>query len=80
MKSRFSARFPALAALLYLSTIGQAEAQSGMAIVANERADTLTILSPELEVVRTIQTCARPRAIHFNADHSAFLLDVRMMT
>lgn len=49
-------------------------AQSGNAIVTNERGDTLSILSPELEVIRTVDTCARPRGVHFNADRSSFFV------
>ena len=65
--------FPALLLAFIFSASGAAS-QSGLAIVPNERSDTLTILSPEFEVIRTIETCARPRGIHFNADHSSFFV------
>lgn len=45
---------------------------TGRVIVPNERGDTLTILSPDHEVIRTVETCARPRGIHFSADRSEF--------
>ncbi|NDV52728.1 PQQ-dependent catabolism-associated beta-propeller protein [Yangia sp. PrR007] len=45
---------------------------TGMAIVSDERGDTLSILSPDLKLVRTIETCARPRGVHFSADHASF--------
>lgn len=47
---------------------------SGLAIVPNERADTLSIISPDHEVVRTVETCARPRGVHFSADRSTFFV------
>lgn len=47
---------------------------TGRAIVPNERSDTLTILSPEHQVVKTVGTCSRPRGVHFNADRSAFFV------
>ena len=47
---------------------------SGRAIVPNERSDTLSILSPEHRLVQTVDTCARPRGVHFNADRSAFFV------
>ncbi|MGB5496206.1 MAG: PQQ-dependent catabolism-associated beta-propeller protein, partial [Sedimenticolaceae bacterium] len=47
---------------------------SGRVIVPNERGDTLSVLSSDHQVVQTVDTCARPRGIHFNADRSAFFL------
>jgi PQQ-dependent catabolism-associated beta-propeller protein len=47
---------------------------SGRAIVPNERSDTLSILSPEHRLLKTVETCARPRGVHFNADRSAFFV------
>lgn len=63
-----------LMALAFAASFGEAVAESGIAIVTNERSDTLTILSPELEVIRIIETCARPRGVHFNADRSSFFV------
>ncbi len=47
-------------------------APSGRMIVSNERDDTLTILDSDLQVIDTIDTCARPRGMHFSADRSEF--------
>ena len=47
---------------------------SGRAIVPNERSDTLSILSPDHRLLKTVETCARPRGVHFNADRSAFFV------
>lgn len=55
-----------------LACPGAASAGSGNAIVPNERSDTLSILGPDNTVIRTIETCARPRGVHFSADRSAF--------
>ncbi|MDA0989254.1 MAG: PQQ-dependent catabolism-associated beta-propeller protein [Verrucomicrobia bacterium] len=51
-----------------------AMAASGMAIVANERENSLTILNPDLSVAETIKTCARPRGLHFSIDYSEFFV------
>ena len=45
---------------------------TGLAIVPNERSDTLSILSPDHQVIRTVETCARPRGVHFSQDRSQF--------
>lgn len=47
---------------------------TGQIIVANERSDTLTILDGDDRVVRTVETCARPRGMHFNADRTRFFV------
>ena len=60
--------------LFLLSYTSALAGSSGLAIVPNERADTLSIISPDHEVVRTVETCARPRGVHFNADRSAFFV------
>ena len=59
--------------IVIVSTAAWADG-SGRAIVTNERSDTLTILSPDHQVVNTVTTCARPRGVHFNADRSAFFV------
>lgn len=40
--------------------------------MSNERGNTLSIIGPDFNVVRTIETCARPRGVHFSADRKAF--------
>ena len=61
-----------------LSLLGTAsfaeQPSSGFAIVPNEKSDTLTIISPDHEVVRTVETCARPRGVHFSADRTQFFV------
>jgi PQQ-dependent catabolism-associated beta-propeller protein len=62
------------AAVIALLVGGGAVAETGMAIVANERDNSLTILNADLTVVETIKTCARPRGMHFSADRSEFFV------
>ena len=69
-----AAGIPAAAILAVLAITQAAHAASGVAIVTDERADTLTLLSPDFEVVGTIETCARPRGILFSADRSEFFV------
>jgi PQQ-dependent catabolism-associated beta-propeller protein len=47
---------------------------SGQAIVANERSNTLTILAPDHSVAGNIDSCARPRGMHFSADRKEFFV------
>jgi PQQ-dependent catabolism-associated beta-propeller protein len=49
-------------------------AKTGDVIVANERGNSLTILSPDAEVIEEIPVCARPRGMHFSADRSEFFV------
>ena len=65
---------PAAAILAVLVMTQAADAASGIAIVTDERDDTLTLLSPDFEVIGTVETCARPRGILFSADRSEFFV------
>ena len=62
------------AAIATLWATSGALAGSGLAIVSNERSDTLTILGPDHQVVDSMETCARPRGMHFSADRSEFFV------
>lgn len=64
----------AAAILAVLAVAQPVHAASGVAIVTDERADTLTLLSPDFEVIGTVDTCARPRGILFSADRSEFFV------
>lgn len=64
-----SLRLPAVA-MLFAALPPIAWGASGRAIVANERDDTLTILGPDHAVIGQVDTCARPRGMHFSADRS----------
>jgi len=43
---------------------------TGLVFVSNERSNTLSVLNQDDEVIKTIETCARPRGMHFSADHT----------
>ena len=62
------------ATLAVLALAQSVQAASGVAIVTDERDDTLTLLSADFEVVGTVETCARPRGILFSADRSEFFV------
>jgi PQQ-dependent catabolism-associated beta-propeller protein len=47
---------------------------SGVAIVANERSNTLTVLSPDHTVIGQVDSCARPRGMHFSANRDEFFV------
>ena len=64
---------PLLTSFFVIPSLALAD-PTGFAIVPNERGDTLSILSPEYEVIRTVETCARPRGVHFTADRSGFFV------
>jgi DNA-binding beta-propeller fold protein YncE len=66
---------PLLAAMLTATAaLPAAAAGTGMVFVTNERGNTITVLNPAHEIVETIETCARPRGIHFSADRSRFFV------
>lgn len=43
-------------------------------VITNEKSNDLTVMSLSGDVIKTIETCARPRGIHFNADRTEFLV------
>jgi PQQ-dependent catabolism-associated beta-propeller protein len=44
---------------------------SGKVFVSNEKSSTLTILDQAGKVLQTLETCARPRGMSFNPEHTA---------
>lgn len=61
-------------ALVLLLDAPAFSAPSGLAFVANERDSTLTILAPDHTVIGQIETCARPRGMHFSKNRSEFFV------
>jgi len=59
-----------LACLVWVG--GAIAAGTGNIIISNEKSSTLTILDASDTVVKTIETCARPRGMHFSADRTQF--------
>jgi PQQ-dependent catabolism-associated beta-propeller protein len=43
-------------------------------LVSNEKSNTISVLSLDGEVIKTIDTCARPRGMHFTQDRTQFLV------
>lgn len=46
--------------------------QTGLVFVSNEKDSTITVLNLDGQVVRSFDTCARPRGMHFSQDRSRF--------
>jgi PQQ-dependent catabolism-associated beta-propeller protein len=59
-----------LACLIWVG--GAIAAGTGNIIISNEKSSTLTVLDASDTVVKTIETCARPRGMHFSADKTQF--------
>lgn len=47
---------------------------TGLIFVGNEKSNTITVLNSSDEVIKTFDTCARPRGMHFSADRSKFFV------
>ena len=62
----------ALSAVLLAGSPAVEAKNTGRIIISNEKSNTLTVLGPDDEPVRTIETCARPRGMHFSADRQKF--------
>jgi len=68
--SRFLAE---LLILLSIAIPGYSK-NTGHVIVSNEKSSNLTILTLDGEFVSTIDTCARPRGMHFTQDRMSFMV------
>jgi len=51
---------------------GTAAKNTGLIFVSNEKSSTITVLNRDNEVVKTFETCARPRGMHFSQDRTSF--------
>jgi len=62
-----------LLAVVWLPVLAQAVAAkgTGKVFVSNEKSSTLSILDPAGKLLQTLDTCARPRGMTFNHDHTA---------
>ena len=67
-------RIHAGAAAIWAVAASAAAGPTGVAFVANERDDTITILAPDHSVQAVMETCARPRGMHFSADRTEFFV------
>jgi len=73
---KYIARLPFLLAAVLTATGLQTQtsnaANTGKVIVSNEKSSTLSILNEKHELVATIDTCGRPRGMHFSKDRTQF--------
>ncbi len=59
----------------FATVIGQGGASAkdtGLIFVSNEKSSTITVLDRDNAVVKTFETCARPRGMHFSQDRTQF--------
>jgi PQQ-dependent catabolism-associated beta-propeller protein len=64
----------AFLAVWLMWSAGAAAKNSGLIFVSNEKGNTITVLDRNDRVINTIETCARPRGMHFNIDRTAFFV------
>ena len=66
---------PLIAGVALAAVFGQGEAaakNTGLIFVSNEKSSTITVLNQDNEVVKSFETCARPRGMHFSQDRTEF--------
>ena len=60
------------AGALFAADAAQAKG-TGLIFVSNEKSNTISVLDAKTNtVIRTIETCRRPRGMHFSADRTQF--------
>ena len=47
---------------------------TGLVFVGNEKSNTITVLDQNNNVIKSFDTCARPRGMHFSADRTEFFV------
>ena len=73
MNNRF--HFAVATCGVLLSVIFDVEAKNtGFIFVANEKSNTITMLDRDNNVIKSFDTCARPRGMHFSADRMEFFV------
>jgi len=55
-----------------LSANGAMAKGTGLVFISNEKSSTITVLDATDQVVKTMDTCARPRGMHFSQDRESF--------
>ena len=60
--------------VLGLLTASALAKNTGLIFVGNEKSNTLTVLDQNDRVIKTFDTCARPRGMHFSADRTEFFV------
>jgi PQQ-dependent catabolism-associated beta-propeller protein len=70
-----TSRFVAAFVVALLAGHGTATAKNtGLVFISNEKSSTITVLNADHEVVKTFETCARPRGMHFSEDRTEFFV------
>ncbi|MFQ5935794.1 MAG: PQQ-dependent catabolism-associated beta-propeller protein [Acidiferrobacterales bacterium] len=59
---------------LELLTAGALAKNTGLIFVGNEKSNTITVFDRDDRVIKTFDTCARPRGMHFSADRTEFFV------
>jgi PQQ-dependent catabolism-associated beta-propeller protein len=62
------------AAVLLGLPLAASAKDTGLIFVANEKSSTITVLDRDDRVIKTFDTCARPRGMHFSADRDEFFV------
>ncbi len=57
---------------LVVTGLGAEARNTGNIFISNEKSNTITVLGPDDTVIETIETCARPRGVHFSHDRTQF--------
>ena len=68
--------FISIAALALAGIIGAEAAakNTGLIFIGNEKSSTITVLNQDNEIIKTFDSCARPRGMHFSEDRTEFFL------
>lgn len=60
--------------VLSFFAVGALAKNTGLIFVGNEKSNTITVLDKNDRVIKTFDTCARPRGMHFSADRTEFFV------
>jgi len=63
---------PPLLCMALILPVSVAAKNTGLIFISNEKSSTITVLDGSGKVVRSFETCARPRGMHFSADRTQF--------
>ncbi len=58
--------------MAFILPVSVAAKNTRLIFISNEKSSTITVLDGSGKVVRSFETCARPRGMHFSADRTQF--------
>ena len=58
--------------MAFILPVSVAAKNTGLIFISNEKSSTITVLDGSGKVLRSFETCARPRGMHFSADRMKF--------